>query len=371
MKQKSDISFSIITVCLNAGQVIRATMESVLKQTWGKFEYIIVDGASTDGTVAIVREYAAKDTRIRWYSEPDSGVFNAMNKGICYANGDFILFLNAGDEFHSEDVLEKAAQMAPEADILIGDIAFKTKSGLLQHSYPAGRELLENLERGECVCHQVVFASKECLKDGFDEYYTTCADFDWICRQMKLGKKTAKLDEVVTDYDMNGITFQIRYQKIHWKEYFEVLGKYYPHPEFKYGKEVRRLFVQKKKEHFMYEFMNRWLLLKQRGVNLSTFLIRQGIHTIAIYGIHHMGQRLYDELRGSGVVVQYAIDRNTGQAMWDIPLRRPDDRLDEVEAVVVTPVFDFLEIRDSLSAKVNCPIISMEEILFYEYENGL
>lgn len=365
----SEVVFSIITVCFNAEKEIRSTMESVLRQNFKNFEYIVVDGASTDSTVAIVQEYAGKDTRIKWHSEPDSGVFNAMNKGIGYARGDFLLFLNAGDEFHSEDVLTKASKVAEGADIIIGDVAFKTESGLAKRIYPVGEELLENLKRGDCVCHQVVFASEESLKDGFDERYTTCADYDWICRQMNAGRRTVKLDIVVTDYDITGITFQTKYQKIHWKEYFEVIGRNFPCLEFKYGEEVKKLFVQERKEHFMYEFMNRWLFLKQKGIDLSIFFICQGIQSVAIYGTHHMGQRLFDELRESEIEVKYAIDRNPRKPDWKIPIRHPNDVLERVDAVVITPVFDFLEIKDSLSAKLACPMFSMEEILFYEYES--
>lgn len=369
MEKQSNITFSVITVCLNAEKLIRSTMESVLEQKYENYEYIIVDGASTDGTVAIVQEYAGKDKRLRWRSEPDSGVFNAMNKGICCAKGDFLIFLNAGDEFHSPDVLASAAKVAVGADIIIGDVAFKMKSGLVNHAYPVGRELLENLERGQSICHQVVFASKESLQGGFDEHYTTCADFDWICRQVNAGKKTVKLNLVVTDFDINGITFQTKYQKIHWKEYFEVIGTNFPCNGFKYGKEVKQLFVQRKKEHFMYKFMNRWLLLKQHGIALSSFFYCKGVQSIAIYGIHYMGQRLFDELKGSGIEVKYSIDRNPKNLGWEIPMLHPDDVLDEVGAVVITPVFDFLEIRHDLSAKLACPMFSIEEILFYEYEN--
>lgn len=369
MNLEKNIKFSIITVCFNAEKVIRPTMESVLKQDYVNFEYIIVDGASTDGTVAIIQEYAGKDARIQWSSEPDRGVFNAMNKGIPRAQGDFILFLNAGDEFHSTDILQKAAGIADEADVIIGDVAFKTENGLYRHVYSVGEELLHNLKKGESVCHQVIFAAKDTLTEGFDEQYTTCADYDWICRQVNADRKIVKLNAVVVDYDISGITFQTKYQKIHWKEYFEVIGKNFPRTGFPYGKEVKRLFVQERKEHFMYEFMNRWLMLKQQGISLSLFFAHKKIKTIAIYGVHNMGQRLYDELLSSGITVKYGIDRSPQKAKWGVPVLHPNDALEMVDAVVITPVFDFLEIRDNLSVTLPCPMFSIEEVLFYEYEN--
>ncbi|MBD5489849.1 MAG: glycosyltransferase [Lachnospiraceae bacterium] len=366
MKQEQNVFFSIITVCLNAEKMIRKTMESVLNQTWQNFEYIIIDGLSTDATLAIVQELAENDKRIQWISELDSGIFNAMNKGIHRARGSYLLFLNAGDEFHSKDVLEKAAKVVEGADIVIGDIACKTEAGLEEVTYPVDAELLENLRKGKSVCHQTIFASKRCLEDGFDENFMFCADYDWLCRQVNAGRKVVKLNAVVVDFDMHGVTFQVRYQKRHWKEYFEVIGKNFSRLEFKYGEEVKNLFIQQRKEHIMYEFMNRWLELKQRGVELSTFFSRQRIQTIAIYGIHHVGERLYDELKESEVKVAYFIDRNP--KMLEIPVLRPDEILDQVDAVVITPIFDFLEIKDSLSAKLDCPMFFIEDVLFYEYE---
>lgn len=364
-----DIKFSIITVCLNAEKGIRPTMESVLKQDYENFEYIVIDGVSEDGTLGIIQEYAQKDERVQWCSELDSGVFNAMNKGIGRATGEYLLFLNAGDEFHDSKVLRRAAEMAVGADILIGDLAFKTETGLDVRVYSAGEKLIENLRKGESVCHQVIFASRECLKEGFDERFTTCADYDWLCKQVNAGKSVIHLGIVVVDFDTHGITFQVKYQKTHWKEYFEVIGKNFSPTGFPYGQEVKKLFVQERKNHFMYEFMNRWLLLKQRGIDLSSFFVRQKIDSVAIYGIDHMGKRLYDELKGSPVRVAYAIDKNPRKMDWDIPVYCPDDLLESVDAVVITPLFDFMDIRRTLERQMNCKMLFIEEILFYEYEN--
>lgn len=367
MKQRLTPLFSIVTVCLNAEKTIRPTMKSVLNQTWQDVEYIIIDGASTDATMNIVQELAESDNRVQWYSEPDSGIFNAMNKGIRYAEGDFLLFLNAGDEFHSGDVLAKAAEATIGADIVIGDVAFKMESGLVKATYPAGSDLFENLRKGRSVCHQVIFASKQCLVGGFDEDFMFCADYDWLCRQVNAGKTIVKLDTIVTDFDTQGVTFQVRYQKRHWKEYFEVIHRNFPPTGFRYGEEVKALFIQQRKDHIMYEFMNQWLLLKQRGADFSSFFTDKGIRTIAVYGIHYMGERLYDELRDSKVKIIYAVDRNYKEAQWEIPVFHPDTVLPAVDAVVITPVFDFLEIRDKLSEKLNCPMFFIEDVLFYEY----
>lgn len=362
-----DIKFSIITVCYNEERTIQATMESVLNQKWSHFEYIIIDGASTDATLEIIQQYAKKDNRIQYFSERDSGIFNAMNKGISHAQGDFLLFLNAGDVLHGDNVLEKVAEVAFNADIVIGDVAFKDEKGLKVHSYAVGKELQENLERGHCVCHQGIFASKLCMEGGFDEQFQTCADYDWLCRQVKANRKIVKVNIVVTDFDTHGITHQVQYQKQHWRENFLVLEKNFPESKFRYTEEAKRLFEGWIKASFQYKFMNQWLLLKQRGVDISTFFIRQGIRSIAVYGAHFMGQRLYDELKESQVNVRYVIDRNSDKEEWEIPVVYLHDDLEPVDAVVITPIFDFREIKANLSEKMDCRMISIEEMLFYEY----
>lgn len=367
MGDRNNIFFSIVTVCFNAERTIRSTIESVLCQKTQKFEYIIVDGASTDSTIQIVQKYAEVDDRIQWVSEPDRGIFHAMNKGIGYSKGDFLLFLNAGDTFHSDTILDKAAEVCAQSDIVIGDVAFKTETGLSEHKYMVGKELIKNLEKGENVCHQVIFASKMCLKDGFDECFTQCADYDWLCRQVNAKKRISKLDTVVVDYDINGITNQVRHQKTHWKEYFEVIKRNFPQTGFRYEAEVKKLLIQERKVHFLYEFMNRWLLLKQKNINLSKFFIDKKLKSIAIYGAHYMGQRLYDELQGSSVNVLYAIDKSPKRLDWQIPIYHPNDILENVDAIVITPIFDYLEIKDDLSEKLTCPMLSIEDVLFYKY----
>lgn len=371
VKIKTEIKFSIITVCYNAEKVIKETIESVLNQEWENFEYIIVDGASTDKTNAFISEYVGKDHRIQWYSASDDGIFNAMNKGISYAKGDFLFFLNAGDVFHSKDVLVKVAEVAQEADIVIGDVAFKSEFGLREYSCLVGEELRNNLANGKCICHQVVFSSRKCLENGFDEQFSTCADYDWICRQVNMKKRIVKVDTIVADYDMSGVTHQVRYQKAHWKEYFQVIEKHFPQSKNKYTDEFKNLFIQERKERYQYKFMNQWLSLKQDGIDISSFFVSQGIHSLAIYGFHYMGQRLYDELKESHVKVLYAIDKNERdlrQQNVGLPIVHPNDMLREVDAIVITPIFDFLEVKEELLKKLNCAMFSIEDILYHEYK---
>ena len=104
------MTITIITACYNSAAVIRTAMDSVLRQTWAKLEYLMMDGGSTDGTVAIIREYEPKfNGRMRWVSERDSGMYDAINKGIRLATGDVVGLLNADDVLSSDDVVERVA----------------------------------------------------------------------------------------------------------------------------------------------------------------------------------------------------------------------------------------------------------------------
>jgi glycosyltransferase involved in cell wall biosynthesis len=114
-------SITIVTVCLNSARSIEGTLRSVLAQDYPHLEYIVIDGGSTDGTLEILRRYKHRITAL--ISEPDRGVYDAMNKGIDLARGDFLLFMNAGDIFDSDDVLGRAARAA-DADVLYGDFAY-------------------------------------------------------------------------------------------------------------------------------------------------------------------------------------------------------------------------------------------------------
>lgn len=361
------MKFSIITVCYDEEKKIQATIESVLNQTWGNYEYIVVDGKSSDATMEIVQKYADKTTRMRWYSERDSGIYNAMNKGICYAEGNYICFLNAGDIFYENDVLEKVAAeiQSTNADIVFGDRIRKTDLGQIEVSnYSAGKALCENLKNRRNICHQAIFASKDSLKDGFDEQFKICADYDWLCRQVTRGLKTAKIDSIVVEFDAHGISSQSQYVKLGLGESLKIVRKYFPEMDIWNHSEIKKCLLQKIKNRILYKCMNQWLSLKQRNVNLSSFFIDRKLYTIAIYGFHFMGQRLYDELKSGPIKVEYAIDKNNETRFFELPIVKVDTELKEVNAIIVTPVCDFLEIKEVLSKKVECQIISIEDILF-------
>src|SRR5476651_1350657 len=110
---------SVITIVYNNVRDIERTMLSVLNQTFGNIEYIIIDGASTDGTLEVIKRYQNRIAKL--ISEKDEGIYDAMNKGLTIATGDYVLFMNSGDEFYATDTVEKVFASAPGADIYYGE----------------------------------------------------------------------------------------------------------------------------------------------------------------------------------------------------------------------------------------------------------
>lgn len=197
---------SIITICYNIKDEIEKTCQSIVNQTWQDFEWIVIDGGSTDGTVEILNKYRS---RINVFvSEPDKGVYNAMNKGIKQASGEWLSFMNGGDAYAANDVLEKTFQNKEyDADVLCGDV---------NKIYPDGHTEQSNFKTkldlsyfaNDVINHQSSFIKRN-LFDKFglyDEKYRIVSDWEkWIVFAQN-GCKFQKVDTVVADFMCNGIS---------------------------------------------------------------------------------------------------------------------------------------------------------------------
>lgn len=175
---------SVVTVCYNAETSIEETIKSVLAQTYTDIEYIVIDGASTDNTMGVINRFSHCNY-LRIVSEPDSGLYNAMNKAIRMAQGDYIIFLNSGDVFCDKGVLLDIAPYL-STDIVYGNVRRKKYNGDVIEKYPGKRRVLWLLLQGKMVSHQVIFTRTEIMrKYGFDESYTITADFDFLTRAVR------------------------------------------------------------------------------------------------------------------------------------------------------------------------------------------
>jgi glycosyltransferase len=184
---------SVITVSYNAANTVAATLDSVRAQTWRPLESVVVDGGSNDGTREIVARYA--DIAGAVVSEPDRGIYDAMNKGIALARGEILHFLNADDRFVDEGVVAEVAQLFaadPGLDLVFGDAIYLMPDGAFLRSY--GRVTARNLIYGD-LCHQVVFARKRVFDrfGGFNLDYRINADYDWMLRVFRGGARVRHL----------------------------------------------------------------------------------------------------------------------------------------------------------------------------------
>lgn len=130
------------------------------------------------------------------------------------------------------------------------------------------------------------------------------------------------------------------------------------------GDSTQKAQTMSDKHLALFLMMNQWVAVKQEGKSLTEYFENNNYHSIAIYGMSYAGERLLEELKNSSIEVKYGIDKNASGIYSDIELVTVDDKLEEVDAVVVTPIFFFDEIEKELSDKINCPIISLEDILY-------
>lgn len=194
--------FSIITVCFNCKAQIDKTIQSVLSQDRSLFEYIVIDGKSTDGTMDIISSYNNIDVVI---SEPDKGIYDAMNKGIAKATGEYINFMNAGDTFFSSDVLSKVSKMMDKGiDVIFGDksdirdgIRYRIKAMPFYDHLPLHQSMGFN--------HQCTFVKTSTAKRyPFDLTYKLAADYNMVISIFKSGGSFQQIDLIVANFDLSG-----------------------------------------------------------------------------------------------------------------------------------------------------------------------
>lgn len=219
---------SIITVCYNAAETIEATMCSVAEQTATDYEHIVVDGASKDSTLDITKRTATEHTVIE--SSPDKGIYDAMNKGIGLSHGKYLLFLNAGDRFHSRDSLQQIVD-AIHANDFPGVVYGQTNLVDSKGNYLGPRHLTapDNLKvrdfaGGMKVCHQAFVALKQ-IAPLYNTSWRFSADFEWCIRVLQASQCNVYTGTVLIDYLSEGTTTNNR--KASLIERYKIMCQYY------------------------------------------------------------------------------------------------------------------------------------------------
>lgn len=237
------IKFTIITCTYQAEKEIERTLRSVLEQTYKDVEHLIVDGASTDATLQLAQAYATESQaqnnghQVMVTSEPDKGLYDAMNKGLRHATGDYVLFLNAGDTFPSESTLTQVAACAERASVLpgvlYGDTDIVDNEGrFVRHRRlsPPKQLSWKSFMQGMVVCHQAFYARTDLAKQvPYQLKYRYSADVDWCIRVMKMAQKQGlplcNVQTVVANYLDGGMTE--KNHKASLKERFRVMESHY------------------------------------------------------------------------------------------------------------------------------------------------
>ena len=224
------MKLSIITINRNNAFGLEKTMQSVAAQTYKEFEYIVVDGDSTDGSVEIVKRYESQFDHLKWVSEPDTGIYNAMNKGIRMASGDYIQILNSADGLAAPDVTEHmlaALEKAGYPSIFYGNMVkcFPDGRRLVDKSF-AGREITMLDMYTGTLNHDPVYIRRDLFeKYGFyDESLKIVSDWKWYLQAIILGgEKPQYVDMDVTLFDMTGISEDAKSKAVIREERAKVL----------------------------------------------------------------------------------------------------------------------------------------------------
>lgn len=220
---------SIITINYNDAAGLEATIRSVANQTHQDYEHVVIDGDSSDGSKEVIQKY--RDHFSYAVSEPDSGIYNAMNKGIRASKGDYLLFLNSGDALFDNDVLEKVAvQLSDEYKIYYGNVLRVFNSGVTKTKYYP-KELSFSFFVDSALAHQTVFIDRKLFSEisYYNESYQVLADWEFlilaICKQHIPYKH---LGMVVANYDMTGISSQPEGKKIMKQERDRCYREHFP-----------------------------------------------------------------------------------------------------------------------------------------------
>lgn len=228
---------SIITINFNNKSGLERTFESVFSQTFKEFEYIIIDGGSTDGSKELIEKHSEKITY--WVSEPDKGIYNAMNKGIKAVNGDYLLFLNSGDEIYEISTLEKCAPILNSAEIISGNLKIvdldKEKIGETPQS------LSFKLFYENTLWHPCTFIKNDAFeKVGlYDENLKIVADWKWFLMAVCHYNLTYKsIDDVISIFYLDGISEDSNSRPIIKEERRKVLENSFPFLLFEYENRI-------------------------------------------------------------------------------------------------------------------------------------
>ena len=217
---------SVITVVYNDANGLERTIQSIQSQTYSNIEHVIIDGASTDGTTDIIKKY--QNGIAYWISEPDKGLYDAMNKGLRASSGDYVWFMNAGDLIHTDDTCTQIfAGARALADIYYGDTMIVDGNYQelgLRRLRPPENLTWKSFMKGMLVCHQAILVKKS-LADEYDKRYSHSADFDWVIKALKKASIVKNTNIIIASFLDGGHSKQNIRSSL--KERFHSMSRHY------------------------------------------------------------------------------------------------------------------------------------------------
>lgn len=240
------MKLSIITVNLNNRDGLKRTIDSVISQTFTDYEWIVIDGGSTDGSRELLEQYS--DHFAYWCSEPDKGIYNAMNKGISHAKGDWLQFLNSGDYYVNNTILETVFAQTYNVNVLYGDVRFvDSNSNKIVRSEIKPDKLTLFYFYHNTICHQASFYNKILFHNYlYDESYKICGDIAFNIKTLTNGYTFQHIPLYVVDFEVGGIGAYFTPE--HIEERNRLFKEYIP--EYLQDDMVKLLYYDKKNNYY-------------------------------------------------------------------------------------------------------------------------
>ena len=343
MTLKEAIKVSIITVVYNGVSTIEKTIKSVINQKYSNIEYIIIDGASTDGTQELIQKYA--NYIDIFISEEDKGLYYAMNKGISNASGDIIGILNSDDLYVNTAIVQVADYYKKhEVDIVYGNALW---FGGSEKTELYNCNDIEELWYRMAIPHPATFVKREIYEQYglFNIKYRISADYDLMLRLYSQNLKFGHIDEVITYFRRGGMS--VKKQKEAFDEGIEISLHYIPKSNDK-EKWLSRLYE--------YTLLGRVsvLLLENKKTVIKVFenmIYKESNNKLVIFGIGKWGEYCIKILLNAGIHIEFVVDNNTlkwGEQFYGVPIKSPS-KLYGYKGVILTTAYKYeKEIRQQL-----------------------
>lgn len=326
---------SIITVCYNSASTIEKTILSVIRQSYKNIEYIIIDGGSVDGTVDILKKY---NSYIHfWRSEPDRGIYDAMNKGLKHATGDIIGFINS-DDWYLPNALEDVvnAFAVTSADVVYGNtVIIDDQIGKLSEARD-----VENIYQGMCFCHQSTFVKKDCFQEReYDLAYKIASDYEFLANLYLEGKKFHKLNMEVSCFCTGGVSTRLKL--LADKETDAISNELFYNRLNSVEKERLKMYRYQRNMARLTEFLITHLLNGDKLMNVNDIYDER---KYIIYGSGKMGGLIAHMLKKMERNVVAFWDNNTamnGKKKMDIPIVKPYNQVDGDNVCIIISSFKY------------------------------